>query len=454
MPDTSRRSPCPRVPGLLLAACLFLAPAVSAAQRPENPPPVTDQTKAAGSVATDPQSEAAQLQELKRQLDALAAEVEQLRSGEDEQPVTDERRRALGLAPSAAATYRKKQGVSLAGYGEMLYERFDPQLESGTRSPKGAQLDFLRMILYAGYRFTDRFLFNSEIEIEHANEASVEFAYIDYLANDHVTLRGGLLLVPLGLVNEFHEPTVFIGARRPETESRIIPSTWRENGGGVLGTAGPVNYRVYVLNGLNAAGFSADGLRGGRQKGSRAQAADLAVAGRVDYNLMPGIFAGGAFYRDGADQDQFVVNGTELNETTTIGEIHAQAAHRGFDVRALYAHATVDNAGRISQARGLTGARSIAETMRGGYMQVGYNVLSPRTTRVWLTPYYRFEAIDTQNSVASGFVADPSKDGTFHTVGVELRPIYHVVVKADYQIIRNKAQGGRNQFNLNLGYAF
>lgn len=454
MPDTSRQSPWPRVPGLLLAACLFLAPEVSEAQRPDHPPPATDETKAAGSVATDPQSEAAQLQELKRQLDALAAEVEQLRSGEDEQPVTDERRRALGLAPSAAATYRKKQGVSFAGYGEMLYERFDPQLESGTRSPKGAQLDFLRMILYAGYRFTARFLFNSEIEIEHANEASVEFAYIDYLANDHVTLRGGMLLVPLGLVNEFHEPTVFIGARRPETESRIIPSTWRENGGGVLGTAGPINYRVYVLNGLNAAGFSADGLRGGRQKGSRAQAADLAVAGRVDYNLMPGIFAGGAFYRDGADQDQFVVNGTKLNEATTIGEIHVQAAHRGFDVRALYAHATVDNAGRISQARGLTGARSIAETMRGGYMQVGYNVLSPRTTRVWLTPYYRFEAIDTQNSVASGFVVDPSKDGTFHTVGVELRPIYNVVVKADYQIIGNKAQGGRNQFNLNLGYAF
>lgn len=454
MPDPLRSSPWPRLTGLLLAAGLVLAPAVSEAQRPDNPPPATDETKAAGAVAADPQTEAAQLQELKRRLDALAAEVEQLRSGEEEQPVTDERRRALGLAPSAAATYRKKQGVSFAGYGEMLYERYDPHLESGTRSPKGAQLDFLRMILYAGYRFTDRFLFNSEIEIEHANEASVEFAYIDYLANDHVTLRGGMLLVPLGLVNEFHEPTVFVGARRPETETRIIPSTWRENGGGVLGTAGPVNFRVYVLNGLNAAGFSADGLRGGRQKGSRAQAADLAVAGRIDYNLLPGVFAGGAFYRDGADQDQFVVNGAQLDESTTIGEIHAQASLRGVDVRALYARATVDNAGRLNQARGLTGARSIAEAMRGGYIQVGYNVLSQRTTRVWLTPYYRFEAIDTQTKVAAGFAADPSKDGTLHTLGVEFRPIHHVVVKADYQIIGNQARSGRNQFNLNLGYAF
>ena len=116
-----------------------------------------------------------------------------------------------------------------------------------------------------GYRFDDRFLFNAEIEIEHANEISVEFAYVDYLLNDALTIRGGMVLVPLGLVNDFHEPTVFLGARRPQTERRIIPTTWRKNGVGVLGSAGPIAYRAYLLNGLDATGFSAQGLRGGRQ---------------------------------------------------------------------------------------------------------------------------------------------------------------------------------------------
>lgn len=447
--------------GLLLAVWLFTGPpGVFAAQRPDAPPPpsatppTVPQTPPPDAAASDPQTGDAQLQELKRQLDALAAEVEQLRSGEEEQPLTDERRRALGLAPSASATYRKKQGVSLAGYGEMLYERYDQQLESGARSPRAAQLDFLRLVLYSGYRFGDRFLFNSEIELEHTNEVSVEFAYVDYMVNDHVTLRAGLLLVPLGLVNEFHEPTVFVGSRRSETETRIIPSTWRENGAGVLGTAGPVSFRAYLLNGLNAGGFSSDGLRGGRQKGARAKAADLAVAARLDYTLVPGIFIGGAIYRDGADQDQYASDARDADVKTTIGEAHAQAQLRGLDVRGLFARAAVGEAGRLNQARGLTGNRSISESMHGGFVQLGYNLLALRTNRMWLTPYYRFEAVDTQESIAAGFVADLSKRGTFHTVGVEFRPIYNVVLKADYQPTSNKAAVGRTQFNINLGYAF
>ena len=155
----------------------------------------------------------------------MAAEVEQLRSGETpEIPLSEERRRSLGLAPSAAATYsRTTEGVSFAGYGEMLLENFNSENESGAGNAPTTRLDFLRAILYAGYRFNDRFLFNSEIEVEHANEIWVEFAYLDYLVNDNLTVRGGMLLLPLGLINEYHEPTVFLGAKRPDTEQRILP---------------------------------------------------------------------------------------------------------------------------------------------------------------------------------------------------------------------------------------
>ncbi len=149
------------------------------------------------------------LEELRRQVDVLATEMERLRSGEAEIEITEEEARQLGLGPAAAAVYQQDQGVSIAGYGEMLYENFAGRNQSGSGIDKGTRLDFLRAIVYFGYRFNEKFLFNSEIEVEHANEIGVEFAYIDYLAHPALTLRGGLMLVPMGLTNEFHEPTTF-----------------------------------------------------------------------------------------------------------------------------------------------------------------------------------------------------------------------------------------------------
>ena len=170
------------------------------------------------------ETDSAELEELRRQLDILAAEVELIRSGEPLIEVTEEEARARGLGPAAASVYRRQEGVSIAGYGEMIYNNFAAENELGDPVRQSTQLDFLRAIIYAGYRFNDRFVFNSEIEFEHAStslegSASVEFAYLDFIANDYLSLRGGLLLVPMGLVNELHEPTVFMGALRPETEA-------------------------------------------------------------------------------------------------------------------------------------------------------------------------------------------------------------------------------------------
>ncbi len=400
-----------------------------------------------------------QVEELQRQLDILAEEVEKLRSGEQEVELTREQAKTLGLGPSAASIYAKSKGVSIAGYGEMLYENFDDRSEDGEAVDKGASLDFVRMILYAGYRFNEKFLFNSEIEFEHAStdksgSASVEFAYLDYVASDRFTLRGGLLLIPMGLTNEFHEPNVFLGVQRPETEKRIIPTTWRENGFGALGSAGMFSYRAYVVNGLDAGGFSASGLRGGRQKGSKAKASNLAWVGRLDVSPTPGVFFGGSLYRGGSGQGQFEVEGRDLNVTTTIGEVHAQAQFRGFDFRGLYARSVLDDVTELNQARGLTGENSIAETLQGGYLQGGYNLFSRFSETMGLTPYYRFEKLNTHHELPPGVAADPAQDKTLHTLGLEFKPIYNVVIKSDYQWTRNKARTGLNQFNVGLGYSF
>ena len=446
-------------PGELLASSVL--PVAGQAPKEQTPTSADAQRGRApdgpGTVAktdNDEDQQRVDLQELRRRLDVLAEEVERLRSGEPEIEPTVNDARALGLAPSAAATYRRSQGVSIAGYGEMLYENFAEEDERGRTVSRGAQLDFLRAIIYAGYRFSDAFVFNSEIELEHANEVSVEFAYVEYLATENFSARAGMLLVPLGLVNEFHEPNVFLGAKRPETERRIIPTTWRENGAGVVGSAGRFSYRAYVINGLNALGFSAEGIRGGRQKGSKARASDLAFVGRLDVTPIPGVLVGGGFYTGGSGQRQVISAGDELSVWTTIGEFHGQAQIRGFDVRGLYARATIGNAAELNQQLGLSGVKGIASSMAGGYLQIGYDLLSQVMLDTSVMPFYRFERVNTQATMPEGFVRDLATDGTFHTFGVELKPIPNIVVKADYQWMSTGAAASLNQFNLAMGYAF
>ena len=390
----------------------------------------------------------ADVEELERRIELLAEEVERLRSGEPEREVTIDQARALGLAPSAAAAYAQDAGVSIAGYGEMLYENY--------ASDRTSQFDYLRAIMYFGYRFNDKFLFNSEIEVEHAKEIFVEFAYVDYLATENFGLRAGMLLVPMGLVNEFHEPTVFIGAERPVTEQSIIPSTWRENGGGFYVAHDRVSARVFVVNGLNGSAFSASGVRGGRQKGGRAKADNMAITGRLDITPTPGVFFGASFYNGGSGQGDIELDDVIYPVATSIFDVHGQAQVRGFDLRALYAQASLDDTAQLNQVLGLTGGDGVGESMRGGYVQMGYDVLSqvPEAGGVGLAPYVRYEKVDTQAAVAAGFTRNPSKNNTYTTFGVELKPVPGIVLKVDHMWVNNSVDSGVNQFNFSVGYAF
>ena len=389
------------------------------------------------------------VEELERRIELLAEEIERLRSGESANEVSIDQARALGLAPSAAATYAIDSGVSIAGYGEMLYEKY--------ASDKTTQFDYLRAILYAGYRFSDKFLFNSEIEVEHAKEIFVEFAYVDYMATPNFGLRAGMLMIPMGLVNEFHEPTVFIGAERPVTENRIIPSTWRENGGGFYGAFDNVAFRAYVVNGFNGAKFSSGGLRGGRQKGGKALADDMAFTGRLDVTPIPGAFFGGSFYTGGSGQSQVMDDsGRTYGVRTNIFDVHAQVQARGVDFRALFAQAGLDDTSMLNQVLGLEGKSGVAEKMQGGYMQLGYDLLSqaPGAAGVALTPYLRYEKVDTHTALAAGFTRDPGKNNTYTTFGIELKPNPGVVLKVDHMWVSNAVDSGVNQFNVSVGYAF
>lgn len=413
---------------------------------------------------TETGPDADRLAELERRLELLAAELERLDLGGAAAPDVTPTRVAeggeYGFAPAASKVYRTEQGLSIGGYGEMLYERFDSDRDDGTQASAKDQLDFLRAILYFGYKFNDRVLFNSEIEVEHAasgeeGEVSLEFGYLDFLLNPQVNVRAGLLLVPMGFINELHEPPVFLGARRPDVERRLIPTTWRENGFGLFGDLGPFTYRSYIVNGLDASGFSASGVRGGRQKGSEALAEDFAWVSRLDYTGTPGLLVGGSFYTGGSGQGLAGPGGGELKVDTTIYEGHLEWKYRGFELRALAVRSELDDVAALNQALGLTGDDGVGEEQEGYYVQLGYDLFSrfPKG-EMSLIPYVRFEDFDTQAGVPAGFLRNPARDVESLTLGLAFKPLDQVIVKADYQDYDNGAGTALDQFNVAIGYLF
>ncbi len=392
--------------------------------------------------------------ELARRIDLLASEIEDLRLDE-ETVVADQSEHGYG--PAASKVYRSQPGISLGGYGEFLFESFSSSRDDGSPGGTKDASDTLRAIVYFGYKFDDNWLFNSEIEFEHGgSEVAIEFAYLDRLWKPGLNFRGGHLLLPMGFVNELHEPPVFLGAKRPQIERVILPSTWHENGFGIFGEVGDLSYRSYVVNGMEGAGFSSGGLRGGRQKGNRAISEDLAWVSRLDYSPAPGLLVGGSLYLGDSGQGLESPTGEILGVGTTIYDLHAEWKWRGLELRGLVTHAELDDVAELNRALGKIGSASIGEELDGWYLQAGYDVLSllDRSAGRQLTPYFRWEQFDTQSAVPTGFSRNPAQDQEIFTLGLDYKPIAPIVIKMDYQDYDNGAGTGLDQFNLAVGYIF
>jgi len=421
------------------------------------------------------------INELERKVDVLTAEIEQLRLGGAADTTLMSVGPRSGLGPAASKVYGSTHGVSLGGYGEMLYENFDRTREDGTASAALDRLDFLRMVLYVGHKFSDELLLNSEVEFEHAGvkdeaevegtadpltgevngdaelsgEAVVEFAYLEWSRKPVFGIRAGMLLVPMGLTNEQHEPTVFIGARRSEVEQFIIPTTWSANGAGVIGDfSNGLSYRLYLTEGLNGANFTANGIRGGRQGGSQSLFTQPAVTGRLDYASRGGATIGASFFAGNTWQDFQPTSGT-LEPRLSLIDVHGRVDWHGVQARALYAHGSLTDASDLSDALGLTGSERLGESFFGASFEASYDLLSRWApgSNYALLPYLRWESYDTQNGVPGG-TENPALEREIWTAGAAFRPHPNVIVKADRQWRSNQADTAFDQWNLAFGYMF
>jgi len=395
--------------------------------------------------------------ELERRIDLLAVEIEKLRTGGavEETPLQGTK----GLGPAASTVYRKDRGVAIGGYGEALYTNHAELRQDEQPSGKTDEFDFLRAVFYVGYKFSDSILFNSEIEFEHAStdkggSVSVEFAYLEFQKRPEIGLRAGMLLVPVGFINELHEPPIFHGARRPEVERAIIPTTWRENGAGLFGAAGPFEYRGYAVVGLRSSGFSAAGIRGGRQKGAKSKAEDFALTGRLDFVGVAGLLLGGSFYTGNSGQGA-TVDDRRIRGRVDLFDLHGQLEYRGLQLRALWTHSTIGDVPLVNFDNELLGDESVGEVQGGWYVEAAFDVMSLKPRGRWsITPFVRYEELGTQKEVPEGWDTDPAWERSLLSGGIEIKPVPQVVFKLDYQVVKDDARTGVNRFNVALGYLF
>ncbi len=413
------------------------------------------QKPAVNANAADKTAATAPASEQDRKIEILAEEVEKLRAGRELFPAAKESGR-YGYGPAASKVYEINQGVSIGGYGEFLYNKNARTNEAGNDSNQNDKIDSVRQIIYAGYKFNDKFVFNSEIEFEHAGNGGnvyTEFATIDYLHNPMLNFKAGLMLLPMGLYNEMHEAPTFLASTRPLTETLIMPSTWRENGAGIFGQIGDFSYKLYGVSSMNAAtdttpknpNFTSQGFRNGRQKGAEAIANEFSGVLRVDYGGVAGsTFGVSAYYGKSGQADLHV-------HETTIADAHADIRLKGLYLRSVVSFANLTGADRLRSA---TTGIGPADQIYGAYLEVGYDVLRFFETEQELYPHIRVEKIDTQYKVAAGNRFDARYEQNVLTFGLAYKPIRQIIAKIDYSLYSNKAETGVNQLNFGLGYLF
>lgn len=352
--------------------------------------------------------------------------------------------------------------TSIGGYGELMVVG----LQSGQGGPRQWTGDVRRIVLFVAHSFTDSIRVYTELELEHAKEAEIEQAIVDWTVLDkYLGLRAGLLLMPVGLTNEVHEPPVFNGVVRPRLETVVIPSTWRELGVGFFGNpVEPLRYQVYAVTGLDPLAMDAGGLSAARGNGMQAKAKAWAAVARVEYEPVMGLVLGASGYASDAGRNGsfYLRDHTPVNVSLPIFgyTIDARFRRAGFELKSIFTEWHIPEAGTLMHTFDEAGKplfdakKPVPTIMRGAYVEGGYDVLHPFRLSHQLVPFARLEAYSTQAAVPDGFTANPTYSIREYTFGASYRPIREVVVKGDYQLRNRKAGPDETQVNFGVGFMY
>lgn len=340
--------------------------------------------------------------------------------------------------------------VTIGAYGEMLYNQ--PEGDNG-------ELDVQRLVLLLGYRFNDKTQFITELEVEHVEEIYVEQAFVNYNVANNVNLRGGLMLVPMGIINEFHEPTTFNGTERPAMDNVIVPTTWRELGIGVSGRFNSLSlgYQAYIFNGFKStqadgeggiSGFlkGSNGLRGGRQKGIQSTVDSPNLATKLDYYGIPGLRLGFSTYFGKTQAADDIENLDGANIGISMLGLDARYAYERFTARGQFIYASLSD----TEAYNTLANSDLGSALQGYYVEGAYNLL-PSGNEQKLFAFARYENYNTHADTAGTLLQNEAYDRTDITTGLSYHIAPGVVLKGDYQFRDNALSGDGVKDRLNFG---
>lgn len=393
---------------------------------------------------------AATVEELQQQVDELKSQVQSIKA-------------PLKTEDNGGDGYLKKvwNRTRFGGYGELDYT---VTKENG--NGKGSnRFDPHRFVLYVNSDLTDWITLNTELEWEHggvkdelndegelSGEAAVEQAFLQFKLARPLNFKAGIMLVPVGAVNLYHEPTSFNSSERPQLDRYLIPTTWSEMGAGIYGSLGDkVDYQLLVMNGLDGGRFSAkNGIREGKQNLNTDLNRNKAFAGRLEVRPFTNLYTNFSFYSANS-----AVVGTAY---TTIAAFDGNYSIGDFDLAGEYVHVYQDNPGAL-------GVSDVGHNMSGYWVEGAYHVLPKGLKKGKLADadaliFARYSEFDTQQ----GDIADPSKasgrfDRNYTNFGIVFKPTTTVAIKADYQIYGDHRVAGEqpldnDKFQVTVGFVF
>ncbi len=363
---------------------------------------------------------------------------------------------AAPVAQAAAPTATQGPATVLTSYGEINYNR-------PTKNSQDAQADVRRFVIGLQHRVDERTKVVGEVEVEHAvssaddkGEVEIEQAYVEHQFSQRWSARGGLFLIPMGLLNETHEPTAYYGVERNFVETAIIPTTWREGGLQMIGNFdNGLTLQAGISTGFDLTKWDAASTEGSEsplgaihQELSQARARDLSVFGALNWRGIPGLQLGGSLFTGGATHGQPDTPSARV----TLWDVHARWTPGRWDLAALYARGSISNTAALNAP--LVGqATLIPKSFDGWYAQAAYKLLASGDYA--LSPFVRWEQFNTARSYAdlgAGLTPDGARTERVVTLGANFNVTPEIVVKADYQRFREATAS--NRVNLGLGWSF
>lgn len=334
------------------------------------------------------------------------------------------------------------------GYGEL---HFNHPKTGAMSQAAGDEIDIHRWVLGLAYDFSDRIRMDMELDFEHAfTEAEFEYGFLEFDLKPGLAARVGSVLMPVGPLNEFHEPPTFYSVERPYVQNSMIPTTWQENGAGLVGRfmGGKLAFRAYAVAGLDGAKFTAlDGLRKGRSKSARSKIEDWAGVGRIEVSPNEYVTISSSGYVGGADQSN-----PDLGYVLVkIWEGDVKFRYQGIEASGLFMRTELNGARQLSKP-----TNPIGSAMQGGYAEAAYHLkeLWKEKSEADLVLFARYERFNTNQEVPTGLAADRRALRRIFTTGLAYFPLSSVALKVDGEFWKDGTDDKVERLNVGAAFMF